>query len=166
MKCLFCHADNPEDTMWCKNCGKQMIQNIARLKHKLELESEYDEETIDALRELHSTLKPEIGGILLIISGTISLISAGLVMWAVSILGSAYNDPLYHTVEGIVFLFIIADFIGIIGGVFAIIRKNFVGVILGAVLAVIGGFLSFFMIGFILAFIAILIIAASHSEFQ
>ena len=103
---------------------------------------------------------PLIGGILIIIGGLVEVASGGWLIvggsaaGSVPVIGSDVEDIL--TICGAIWL--ILGLVAILGGVFAIQRKNFGLAVLGGVLGLPGYFLP--------ALIGLILVAISKDEFK
>ncbi|HIJ17979.1 MAG TPA: zinc-ribbon domain-containing protein [Thermoplasmata archaeon] len=110
------------------------------------------------------TVMPVIGGILILVGGVLSLVAGiGLVASV-----GALDSLMIVDVEGVDMLedlmtacgviFIILGLIGVLGGVFAIMRKHFGLAILGGVFALAGWFIP--------ALIGLILVGVSKDEFE
>lgn len=110
------------------------------------------------------TAMPIIGGILILIGGVLALIAGvGLVasvgaLDALTIVDVEGMDILEDIVTVCGVIFIILGLIGLLGGVFAIMRKHFGLAILGGIFALAGWFIP--------ALIGLILVGVSKDEFE
>jgi len=118
------------------------------------------------------TSKSLIGGVLLVVSGLIGIIT-GLIFAALSstvidMLGETYGEDVLRMAEGVLVacgvIWFIIGLIALIGGVFAIRRKKWGIAVVGGVF----GLLTFgpWFIGSILGLIGLILVAISKDEFS
>ncbi len=142
--CVQCGKSIALDANVCPYCGKDYrVQAAPAKKH---------------------TVMPVIGGILILVGGVLTLLTGiGLVASAgafdalmiVDFEGFEMIEDIL-TVCGVIFL--ILGLIGVLGGVFAIMRKHFGLAVLGGVFALVGWFIP--------ALIGLILVAVSKGEFE
>jgi len=139
--CVSCGRSIPWDANVCQHCGHDYRAGAAPPAKK-------------------ETVMPLIGGILIIIGGLVEVASGGWLIvggsaaGSVPVIGSDVEDIL--TICGAIWL--ILGLVAILGGVFAIQRKNFGLAVLGGVLGLPGYFLP--------ALIGLILVAISKDEFK
>ena len=143
--CVQCGKSIAMDANVCPYCGKDYrVQAGPPAKKK--------------------TVMPVIGGIMILVGGVLSLVAGiGLVASV-----GAFDSLMLVDVEGVDMLedlmtacgiiFIILGLIGVLGGVFAIMRKHFGLAILGGVFALAGWFIP--------ALIGLILVGVSKDEFE
>jgi len=132
------------------------------------------------------TIKPVIGGILILITGVMGLITAIIIFGAAFITNSFFSDfaSMFGEVEAdaigwasdiVKIVLIVAGVIGLIfaiiamvGGIFALKRRRFAMAVVGSVFAlIVGAFTPFFYYaGVVLAVVGLVLVAISHNEFE
>ncbi len=143
--CVQCGKPIAQDANVCPYCGKDYrVQAAPAAKKK--------------------TVMPLVGGILIVVGGVLALLAGiGLVASV-----GAFDSLMIVDVEGVDMLedlftacgilFIIFGLIGVLGGVFAIMRKHFGLAILGGIFALFGWFLP--------ALIGLILVGMSKEEFE
>ncbi|MEW5748485.1 MAG: zinc ribbon domain-containing protein [Candidatus Thermoplasmatota archaeon] len=143
--CVQCGKPIAQDANVCPYCGKDYrVQAAPAAKKK--------------------TVMPLVGGILIVVGGVLALLAGiGLVASV-----GAFDSLMIVDVEGVDMLedlltacgilFIIFGLIGLLGGVFAIMRKHFGLAILGGIFALFGWFLP--------ALIGLILVGMSKEEFE
>lgn len=115
---------------------------------------------------VEKTVKPVIGGILIIIGALAGVISG---IWVAAVGGTLESlipigvPGVTDTLAGILVIcgviWLIFGIIGLLGGIFALMRKHFGLAIVGGIFALLAGYFIFGLIGLIL-------VAISRSEFE
>lgn len=143
--CVQCGKSLAMDANVCPYCGKDYrVQPGAPAKKK--------------------TVMPVIGGILILVGGVLALVAGiGLVasvgaLDALTIVDVEGVDILEDIVTACGVIFIILGLIGVMGGIFAIMRKHFGLAILGGVFALAGWFIP--------ALIGLILVGVSKDEFE
>lgn len=143
--CVQCGKPIAQDANVCPYCGKDYrVQAAPAAKKK--------------------TVMPLVGGILIVVGGVLALLAGiGLVASV-----GAFDSLMLVDVEGVDMLedlltacgilFIIFGLVGLLGGVFAIMRKHFGLAILGGIFALFGWFLP--------ALIGLILVGMSKEEFE
>lgn len=117
------------------------------------------------------SLKPVVGGILIVIAGLAALIMGLLVLTInqadMQASGTLPEDITWEDIEAILgacgIIVIIFGAIAMIGGLFGIIRKHFGLAIIGGIFALLG---IGFVIGSVMALIGLILVAISRDEFD
>lgn len=130
--CLGCGRQIPVSAYACQFCGKPAFEQKATTKYAV------------------------IGGIFCIISGVFGLITAIMFLAVGGFLGFAYAGSIALMCGAIILIFAI---LALLGGVFAIQRKNFGMAVVGAVFALLVGYIIF-------GILAIIFIVLGKDEFQ
>jgi len=110
---------------------------------------------------MEKTAKPVVGGILIIIGALAGIISGAILIWGgamfleIPVVGGDVAGILATC--GIVWL--VFGLIGLLGGIFAMMRKHFGLAIVGGVFSLLSGYIIFGLIGLIL-------VAISKNEFS
>jgi len=119
---------------------------------------------VQAAQPKKHTVMPAIGGILIIVGGAltmltgISLIASGGFLDSMAIVDFEGMDMIEGILAACGAIFLILGLIGVLGGVFALLRKHFGLAILGGVFALIGWFLP--------ALVGLILVAVSRDEFE
>lgn len=165
--CPSCRHAVPMDANVCPYCGYVIKPEVA----KAAAPQKAPPQAAPAGAKL-LTSKPVVGGVLVIVSGLIGIVT-GLLFAALSgetedLLQETYGPDIVSAVEGVLVacgvIWFIIGLIALIGGVFAIKRKKWGFAIVGAVLALLTVWPYF--IGSILGLVGLILIAISKNEFS
>jgi hypothetical protein len=110
---------------------------------------------------VEKTWKPVVGGVLIVIGALVGIVSGAILMWggamflSIPMVGDAMGGILATC--GIILL--IFGIIGLLGGIFAMMRRLWGLAILGGIFALISGY-------FILGLIGLILVAISKKEFS
>jgi hypothetical protein len=100
---------------------------------------------------------PVGGGVLVLISGVLSLVWTFIMMGGAGLFGLGLADPICLTIS---FIF---PTIAIIGGIFAIMRRGFPFAITGGIFAMLS--IAFFGVALVMGLVGMILIAVSHDAF-
>jgi hypothetical protein len=144
-KCVACGRDIAMDANVCQYCGHDYrAQPAAAPKEKSWL--------------------PVVGGVLILIGGILEIIAGASLIWSGGVLEGLMPVDVegFEAVQDFLTMcgaiFVILGLIGVLGGIFAILRKSFALAILGGIFALPGWFLP--------ALIGIILVAISKKDFE
>ena len=170
MKCPSCGASNTDEFQRCKECGTYISPLYQEQRDKTTPDriagAEPDRGSVDPERINASlrTLGPFIAGTMLLLSSIGAIVIAYKVYTVSLEINDLYEIMPTSSVEGILKMTLLISPFGMVGGVAAMLRRNYAYANVGCIAVIVIGFILF--IGFALAaFIAWAIIAASRGEF-
>ena len=156
-QCVSCGRNIAWDANVCPYCGRDYRQPAPGAPMMM------------APQHPHSSL-PLAGGILVIIAGVLELITAVMVMAGGSMLASlvgGYDFGIGGILVALGVIGLIVSALVIVGGFFATQRRSFAFSIVAAVLAMLGGVFTIWLLfaGSLLGLIGLILIAVAHDEF-
>ena len=117
----------------------------------------YDYRTANAPAAPKETVKPVIGGVLIILGALVELYVGYILAWTgEAFSGITFGVSDFLTVCGAIVLLL--GIVALLGGVLAIMRKHYGLAVLGGVLAIPGGVIP--------GLVGLILVAMSHDEFK